>query len=209
MPPKPWPAGPTAVPTPSAFALGAAALADLIGPLSAADDTLARLDERLRTRPSAPASSPGPMPRRPAPPSGPRASSWRSTTSSCTTPAWTSAPHPTRSSGRSTTSACAGRRQPAIPKFLLTPAGILRLLGRPPRSPESQAGEGAGKDADLWTGTLSRPALPLPRVPLRTRPDPGRRSFGHGPGGPHGGDARRWRGPSKGRRAAEPRRVSV
>ena len=51
MPPKPWPAGPTPVPTPGAFALGAAALADLIGPLSAADDTLARLDERLRKSP--------------------------------------------------------------------------------------------------------------------------------------------------------------
>jgi len=48
MPPKPWPAGPTPVPTPGAFALGAAALAELIGPLSAADDALARLDERLR-----------------------------------------------------------------------------------------------------------------------------------------------------------------
>ena len=51
MPPKPWPTGPTPVPTPGAFALGAAALADLIGPLSAADDTLARLDERLRKSP--------------------------------------------------------------------------------------------------------------------------------------------------------------
>ena len=49
--PKPWPAGPTPVPTPGAFALGAAALAGLIGPLSAADDTLARLDERLRKSP--------------------------------------------------------------------------------------------------------------------------------------------------------------
>jgi len=48
MPPKPWPAGPKSVPTPGAFALGAAALAELIGPLSAADDALARLDERLR-----------------------------------------------------------------------------------------------------------------------------------------------------------------
>jgi hypothetical protein len=44
MPPKPWPAGPTPVPPPGAFALGAAALADLIGPLSAADDTVARAD---------------------------------------------------------------------------------------------------------------------------------------------------------------------
>jgi len=51
MPPKPWPAGPTPVPSPGAFALGAAALAGLIGPLSAADDTLARLDERLRKSP--------------------------------------------------------------------------------------------------------------------------------------------------------------
>jgi hypothetical protein len=51
MPPEPWPAGPTPVPTPGAFALGAATLADLIGPLSAADDTLARLDERLRNSP--------------------------------------------------------------------------------------------------------------------------------------------------------------
>ena len=51
MPPKPWPAGPNTVPTPGAFALGAAALADLIGPLSAADDTVARLDERLRKSP--------------------------------------------------------------------------------------------------------------------------------------------------------------
>jgi len=54
MPPKPWPAGPTPVPTPGAFALGAAALAGLIGPLSAADDTLARLDERLRNSPVGP-----------------------------------------------------------------------------------------------------------------------------------------------------------
>ncbi len=51
MPPKPWPAGPTPVPPPGAIALGAAALADLIGPLSAADDALARLDERLRNSP--------------------------------------------------------------------------------------------------------------------------------------------------------------
>ncbi len=51
MPPKPWPARPTPVPTPGAFALGAAALAGLIGPLSAADDALARLDERLRNSP--------------------------------------------------------------------------------------------------------------------------------------------------------------
>jgi hypothetical protein len=54
MPPKPWPAGPTPVPTPAAFALGAAALASLIGPLSAADDALARLDERLRNSPVCP-----------------------------------------------------------------------------------------------------------------------------------------------------------
>jgi hypothetical protein len=51
MPPNPGPAGPTPVPSPGAFALGAAALAGLIGPLSAADDTLARLDERLRKSP--------------------------------------------------------------------------------------------------------------------------------------------------------------
>ncbi|MGO8846708.1 MAG: hypothetical protein ACLQFI_15510 [Methylocella sp.] len=54
MPPKPWPAGRPPVPPPGAFALGAAALADLIGPLSAADDMLARLDERLRKSPVCP-----------------------------------------------------------------------------------------------------------------------------------------------------------
>jgi len=63
------------------------------------------------------------------------------------------------------------RRQAATgdPEILLTPAGILRLLGRQPRSPESQAGEGAGGAEDLWTGALSSPALLLPRVPLRSR----------------------------------------
>jgi hypothetical protein len=51
MRPKPWPAGPTPVPTPGAFALGGTTLAELMGPLSAADDALARLDERLRASP--------------------------------------------------------------------------------------------------------------------------------------------------------------
>jgi len=46
------------------------------------------------------------------------------------------------------------RRQAATgdPEFLLTPAGILRLLGRPPRSPENRAREGIGNDADPLDG---------------------------------------------------------
>src|SRR5208283_2827301 len=149
MPPKPWPA---TVPTPSAFALGAAALADLIGPLSAADDTLARLDERLRASPVR---------------AGVLA---RADAAEACAALWAEGElvalddlvlHDAGMDVRTPSHALVRaqaylrlRRQAATgdPEFLLTPAGILHLLGRPPWSPESQAGEGAGEAEESLDG---------------------------------------------------------
>ena len=70
------------------------------------------------------------MPPRPAPPSGLRASSWRSTTSSSTSPGWTSA-RPTHALVRAQHYLRLRRKAAAgDPKSLLTPAGILGLIGR-------------------------------------------------------------------------------
>ncbi len=159
MPPKPWPAGPTPVPTPGAFALGAAALADLIGPLSAADDMLARLDERLRASPVR---------------AGVLA---RADAAEACAALWAEGElvalddlvlHDAGMDARIPSHALVRahgflrlRRQAATgdPEILLTPAGILRLLGRQPRSPESQAGEGAGGAEDPLDGRTFEPGV--------------------------------------------------
>ncbi len=159
MPPKPWPAGPNSVPTPGAFALGAAALADLIGPLSAADDMLARLDERLRKSPVC---------------TGVLA---RADAAEACAALWAEGElvalddlvlHDAGMDVRTPSHALVRaqqylrlRRQAATgdPEILLTPAGILRLLGRPPRSPESQAGEGSGGAEDPLDGRTFEPGV--------------------------------------------------
>ena len=166
MPPKPWPAGPTPVPTAGAFTLGAAALADLIGPLSAADDALARLDERLRASPVR---------------AGVLA---RADAAEACAALWAEGElvalddlvlHDAGMDVRTPSHALVRaqqylrlRRQAATgdPEFLLTPAGILRLLGRPPRSPESQAGEGAGEAEDPLVGHVFVPGVAGAAGPL-------------------------------------------
>jgi len=62
------------------------------------------------------------------------------------------------------------RRQAATgdPEFLLTPAGILRLLGRPPRSPENRAGE-ALATTQMLGGHVFEAGLAAAAVPLRSQ----------------------------------------
>ncbi|MGO8847228.1 MAG: hypothetical protein ACLQFI_18220, partial [Methylocella sp.] len=127
----------------SGFALAGKSLAVLMGPLSAADDALARLDERLRASPVR---------------AGVTA---RADAAEACAALWAEGElvalddlvlHDAGMDVRTPSHALVRaqqylrlRRQAATgdPEILLTPAGILRLLGRPPRSPESQAGEGA------------------------------------------------------------------
>ena len=156
MPPKPWPTGPNSVPTPGAFALGAAALADLIGPLSAADDALARLDERLRKSPVCR----GVLARADA--AEACAALWAE---GALVPLEDLVLHESGMDVRSPTHDLVRahaylrlRRKAAAgdPKTLLTPAGILALIGRgggfrgaggvPPESAQKETeGEGRGK----------------------------------------------------------------
>jgi len=67
------------------------------------------------------------------------------------------------------------RRQAATgdPEFLLTPAGILHLLGRPSRSPENRAGEGAGEAEDPLDGHTFEAGVAAAAGPLENSdPDP-------------------------------------
>jgi len=130
----------------SVFDLGGKTLSGLMGPLSAADDALARLDERLRASPVR---------------AGVIA---RADCAEACAALWTEGElvaledlvlHDAGMDVRTPSHALVRaqqylrlRRQAANgdPKFLLTQAGILRLRGRPPRLPESMAGEGADED---------------------------------------------------------------
>jgi hypothetical protein len=136
----------------SGFALGHKSLAELMGPLSAADDGLARLDERLRVSPVR---------------AGVIA---RADCAEACAALWAEGElvalddlvlHDAGMDVRTPSHALVRaqaylrlRRQAATgdPKILLTPAGILHLLGRPPRLPENRAGEGIGNDADPLDG---------------------------------------------------------
>jgi len=136
----------------SVFNLGGTTLAELMGPLSAADDALARLDERLRASPVR---------------AGVLA---RADAAEACAALWNEGElvaledlvlHDAGMDVRTPSHALVRaqqylrlRRQAATgdPEFLLTPAGILRLLGRPPRSPENRAGESIGNDADPLDG---------------------------------------------------------
>jgi hypothetical protein len=136
----------------SGFALGGKTLAELMGPLSAADDCLARLDERLRASPVR---------------AGVTA---RADATEACAALWAEGElvalddlvlHDAGMDVRTPSHALVRaqqylrlRRQAATgdPEFLLTPAGILHLLGRPPWSPESQAGEGAGEAEESLDG---------------------------------------------------------
>jgi len=160
------------------FDLGLKALAELMGPLSAADDALARLDERLRASPV----HDGVIAR--ADCAEACAALWaegelvalddlvlHDAGMDVHTPshALVRAQHYLRL-----------RQQAANdePKVLLTPQGILRLLGRPPRAPESPAGQGTGEEdpAELTnepnaaSGVLleDRELAPLDADPLDT-----------------------------------------
>ena len=130
-----------------------------MGPLSAADDALARLDERLRASPVR---------------AGVIA---RADCAEACAALWAEgelvalddlvlhdAGMDVRTPSHALVRALAYlrlRRQAAAgdPEILLTPAGILRLLGRPPRSPESQAGEGAGGAEDPLDGRIFEPGV--------------------------------------------------
>ncbi len=143
----------------SVFALGHKTLAELMGPLSAADDALARLDERLRASPV----HDGVLARADA--AEACAALWaegelvalddlvlHDAGMDVHTPshALVRAQHYLRL-----------RRQAATgnPKTLLTQAGILRLLGR---SPESPAGQGADEDpAELPSEPNAASLVPL------------------------------------------------
>jgi len=140
------------------FALSPETLAELMGPLSAAEDGLARLDERLRASPV----RAGVLARADA-------------LEACTA-LWAEGElvaledlvlHDAGMDVRTPSHALVRahgylrlRRLAAAgdPKLLLSPEGILRLLGRPPRLPESQGGEGAGEDSDDQEGRLFQPA---------------------------------------------------
>jgi Protein of unknown function (DUF1612)/HTH DNA binding domain len=131
----------------SGFALAGKSLAELVGPLSAADDGLARLDERLRASPVR---------------TGVIA---RADCAEACAVLWAEGElvalddlvlHDAGMDVRTPSHALVRaqaylrlRRQAANddPKILLTQVGILRLLGRPPRSPKSPVGEGAGEAA--------------------------------------------------------------
>jgi len=157
----------------SVFALGGKTLAELMGPLSAADDALARLDERLRASPIR---------------AGVTA---RADATEACAALWAEGElvalddlvlHDAGMDVRTPSHALVRaqqylrlRRQAATgdPEFLLTPAGILRLLGRPPRSPENRAGEGPGNDADALAGHVFEAGLAAAAGPSeKSGPDP-------------------------------------
>jgi len=177
MPPNPGRANP--VPTAGAFALGGAALADLIGPLSAADDTLARLDERLRKSPVCP----GVLARADA--AEACAALWAE---GALVPLEDLVLHESGMDVRSPThdlvrahAYLRQRRKAAAgdPKTLLTPAGILGLIGRgggfhgaggvPPESAQESVrgrGQGAREGAGEGAGTKGpAPDLGKTRAP--------------------------------------------
>jgi hypothetical protein len=157
----------------SVFALAHKSLADLIGPLSAADDTLARLDERLRASPVR---------------AGVLA---RADAAEACAALWAEGElaalddldlHDVGMDVRTPSHALVRahaylrlRRQAANgdPKILLTLQGILRLLGRAPRLPESQEGEGAGDDEDPLDGHPFEAGLSgAAGLPENSDPDP-------------------------------------
>jgi hypothetical protein len=157
----------------SVFVLAGKSLAELMGPLSAADDALARLDERLRASPVR---------------AGVLA---RADAAEACAALWAEGElvalddlvlHDAGMDVRTPSHALVRaqqylrlRRQAATgdPEFLLTPAGILRLLSRPPRSPESQAGEGAGGAEDPLDGHTFEAGVAAAAGPLENSdPDP-------------------------------------
>jgi len=157
----------------SGFALGGTTRAALMGPLSAADDALARLDERLRASPVR---------------AGVIA---RADCAEACAALWAEGElvalddlvlHDAGMDVHTPSHAIVRaqqylrlRRQAATgdPEILLTPAGILHLLGRPPRSPESQAGEGAGGAEDPLDGRTFEPGVAAAAGPSeKSDPDP-------------------------------------
>lgn len=143
------------------FAVSAPFLAGLMGPLAAAGDALSRLDERLRASPVR---------------GGTIA---RADFAEACAALWAEGElvsledlvlHDSGMDARTPSHALVRahtflrlRRQAATgdPEGLLSPGGILRLLGRPPRLPRSQGGEGAGEDPSERTDELTTAGVGL------------------------------------------------
>jgi hypothetical protein len=155
------------------FALGHKMLAALMTPLSAADDALARLDERLRASPVR---------------AGVIA---RADCAEACAALWAEGElvalddlvlHDAGMDVRTPSHALVRaqqylrlRRQAATgdPDFLLTPAGILHLPGRPPRSSENRAGEVAGEAEESLDGHSFEAGVTAAAGPLENSgPDP-------------------------------------
>ena len=157
----------------SVFALGHKSLAELMAPLSAADDALARLDERLRASPVR---------------AGVLA---RADAAEACAALWAEGElvalddlvlHDAGMDVRTPSHALVRaqaylrlRRQAATgdPDFMLSPAGLLRLLGRPPRLPKSERGEGDGEAEAPLDGHTFEAGVAAAAGPLENSdPDP-------------------------------------
>ena len=104
--------------------------AALAASLAAAEDRLARLDERLRGSPIRAAGSPGPILPTAAPACGSTATWFRSKIWCCMTRIGTSTPRPAHSSRAQAMLRARRRIAAADPGWALTPAGLASLRGR-------------------------------------------------------------------------------